>query len=301
MVSFISRAVGCASSACLCATIVFTLGACTSTPRKADSLSDAQVVAIVASPDRSSADKANDVRRKPVPMLEFIGMRPGMVALDVSAGGGYTTELLARSIGPGGKVYAQVQPRDPNRAMPAPAAPEGATGPASMPAAAPASAAAAPTAAPRAPGAAVLDRVARLKAANVAASPIELVAQRFDNPVPPALADGQLDLVTLMFNYHDLGFFGTDRAMMNRAIFRSLKRGGMFVIADHSGRAGTGISESGTLHRIEESFLRSEVEAAGFRLAAEASFLRNPADPRTQNTPEPPQTKDEFVLKFVKP
>jgi predicted methyltransferase len=73
------------------------------------------------------------------------------------------------------------------------------------------------------------------------------------------------------------------------------------VIADHSGRPGTGISESGTLHRIEEAFLRSEVEAAGFKLAAQASFLRNPADPRDQNTPNPPQPKDEFVLKFVKP
>ena len=36
-------------------------------------------------------------------------------------------------------------------------------------------------------------------------------------------------------------------------------------------------------------------------LAAEANFLCNPADPRDQNTPNPPQPKDEFVLKFVKP
>ena len=75
----------------------------------------------------------------------------------------------------------------------------------------------------------------------------------------------------------------------------------MYVIADHSGRTGTGISESGTLHRIEEAFLRKEVEAAGFRLADEGNFLRNPGDPRDQNTPNPPQPKDEFVLKFVKP
>lgn len=56
-----------------------------------------------------------------------------------------------------------------------------------------------------------------------------------------------------------------------------------------------------TLHRIEEAFLRKEVEAAGFRLADEGHFLRNPSDPRDRNTPEPPQPKDEFVLKFVKP
>ena len=92
-----------------------------------------------------------------------------------------------------------------------------------------------------------------------------------------------------------------DRAAMNRAAFRALKSGGTYIIADHSGRPGTGISEAGTLHRIEEAFLRQEVEAAGFRFAAEGNFLRNPADPRDKNTPDPPMPKDEFVVKFVKP
>ena len=113
--------------------------------------------------------------------------------------------------------------------------------------------------------------------------------------------DGKLDLVTLMFNYHDLGHLGIDRAAMNKAVFKALKSGGVYVIADHAGRPGTGISEAGTLHRIEEAFLRREVEAAGFKLAAEGTFLRNPNDPRDKNTPDPPQPKDEFVLKFVKP
>jgi predicted methyltransferase len=42
-----------------------------------------------------------------------------------------------------------------------------------------------------------------------------------------------------------------------------------------------------TLHRIEEAFLRKEVEAAGFKLLAEGNFLRNPNDPRDKNTPDP--------------
>jgi predicted methyltransferase len=57
----------------------------------------------------------------------------------------------------------------------------------------------------------------------------------------------------------------------------------------------------GNLHQVEESLVRLEVEAAGFRLAAEGTFLRNPADPRDRNVPDPPQPKDEFVLRFVKP
>ena len=55
------------------------------------------------------------------------------------------------------------------------------------------------------------------------------------------------------------------------------------------------------MHRVEEAFLRREVEAAGFRLVAEGNFLRNSADPRDRNTPDPPMPKDEFVLKFLKP
>ena len=250
----------------------------------------AQVEAIVNSPDRSAADRTNDVRRHPVDMLTFIGIKPGWTALDVFTGGGYTTELLARAIGPTGLVYGQSRPRNPDSPPPKPAAPEGG---AMTPAAA-------PPPAPRTAADMLADRSAEMKAAGVPAAPIAFVALPFDNPVPPE-AIGKLDLVTLMFNYHDLGWLGVDRASTNRAIFNGLKPGGLYVIADHAGRPGTGISESGTLHRIEESFLKSEVEAAGFRLVAEGDFLRNPNDPRDQNTPNPPQPKDEFVLKFVKP
>jgi predicted methyltransferase len=66
--------------------------------------------ALVASADRSEADRANDARRKPAQLLEFYGVRPGMAVLDLSAGAGYNTELLARAVGPTGRVYAQNAP-----------------------------------------------------------------------------------------------------------------------------------------------------------------------------------------------
>jgi predicted methyltransferase len=274
-------------------------------PGSAPTLSPERIAEVVQAPDRSAADRVNDERRKPRQMLAFIGIRAGMVALDVSAGGGYTSELLARAIGPGGQVHGQSAPRDPARPPPAPAAAEGVSHPAAAaaagPAAEPAAQAAAIRPAPRPSAVALAERSARLREAGVAAAPLSAVVQRFEDPVPAALAEGGLDLVTLMFNYHDLGYQGVDRERMNRALFRALKPGGLYVVADHAGRPGTGISESGTLHRIEEAFLRQEVEAAGFRLAGSADFLRNPADPRDRNTPEPAQPKDEFVLKFVKP
>jgi predicted methyltransferase len=264
----------------LCA--AFILGGCAHSPAP---ISNERIAEIIASPDRRPADRTNDVRRKPAEMLAFIGVRPGMVALDLSAGGGYTTELLARAVGPTGRVYGQSRPRDPNSPAPTPPAPEG-----GAPAATPK-----PPAPPNSP-AALADR-----AKNPAASNIVAVVRRFEDPVPPEVANSGLDLATLMFNYHDLAWLKIDRDQMNRAVFAALKPGGIYVIADHSGRPGTGISEAGTLHRIEEAFLRKEVEAAGFRLAAVGDFLRNPNDPRDKNTPVPAQPKDEFVLKFVKP
>jgi predicted methyltransferase len=245
-------------------------------------LSSERIAAIVASPDRSAADRALDARRKPAELLTFIGVQPGMTALDVSAGRGYTTELIARAVGPTGKVFAQTAPRDAGRAPPA--QPEGVAAPAAR-------------TSPAAPPSPALAERAR----NPLTSNIVPVVRRFDDPVPPEVANGELDLVTLVFNYHDLGHMGIDRARMNHAIFNALRRGGMYLIADHSGRSGTGISEAGTLHRVEEAFVVTEVQAAGFRLAASGSFMRNPADPRDRNTPEPAMPKDEFVLKFVKP
>src|SRR4051794_26358365 len=73
----------------------------------APALSPDQITRIVAAADRSAADRTNDLRRKPQQMLAFIAIRPGIVVLDVSAAGGYTTELLARAVGPGGRVYGQ--------------------------------------------------------------------------------------------------------------------------------------------------------------------------------------------------
>lgn len=243
--------------------------ACASTPR-APALSGERVAAVVAAPDRSAADRTNDMRRKPVEMLTFVGVRPGMTVLDVSAGGGYTSELLARAVGPTGRVYGQSAPPRPDGAGQTPTLSRSA--------------------------AAIAERTKNPALANLSAT-----MRPFADPVPPELADGGLDLVTLMFNYHDFGSMGIDRAALNRALFRALKPGGVYVIADHAGRPGTGISESGTLHRVEEDFVVKEVTAAGFRLDARGDFLRNPNDPRDRETPEPAQPKDEFVLRFVKP
>src|SRR6185312_11752032 len=63
--------------------------------------------AIVAASDRSDADRQTDQRRQPAKMLAFTGVTEGMKVLDMEANAGYSTELLARAVGPTGTVYAQ--------------------------------------------------------------------------------------------------------------------------------------------------------------------------------------------------
>ena len=62
--------------------------------------------AIVDATDRSDEDRKDDEARKPVDVLRFIEVKPGMKVADVGAGGGYTTELLARAVGEKGVVYS---------------------------------------------------------------------------------------------------------------------------------------------------------------------------------------------------
>src|SRR6202022_4187136 len=129
--------------------------------------------------------------------------------------------------------------------------------------------------------AAVMERVKDrfdVRAQKPAMKNVVHVIRNYDDPIPPEV--GGLDLITFFFAYHDVTYMPVDRAEMNKKMFAALKPGGFLVIADHSARPGDGITVANTLHRIEESTLRQEIEAAGFKLAGEADFLRHPEDPR---------------------
>jgi len=182
-----------------------------------------------------------------------------MKVLDMGAGGGYSTELMARAVGPNGMVYGQNAP----------------------------------------------DFGAREKAAfeeretTPAGKPIVGLFYPFDDPLPPDVRN--LDLVTFLFFYHDTTYMPVDRTKMNKKLFAALKPGGFLVIADHSAAAGADTTVGRSLHRIEESVLRSEVEAAGFKLVGEGDFWRHPEDTRDFTTQSPTNPVDDFVLKFQKP
>ncbi len=65
------------------------------------------IQAIADAKDRSDEDRKLDAGRHPAQFLAFVRAMPGMTVAEIGAGGGYTTELLARAVGPKGKVYAE--------------------------------------------------------------------------------------------------------------------------------------------------------------------------------------------------
>jgi len=73
-------------------------------------LSPQEIQAILSAPDRTDADRKTDATRHPAELLALMGVGAGMTVADLGAGGGYTTELLVRSVGPSGKVYGQNDP-----------------------------------------------------------------------------------------------------------------------------------------------------------------------------------------------
>ncbi|HEY8519568.1 MAG TPA: methyltransferase [Gammaproteobacteria bacterium] len=71
---------------------------------------EARMRAALASPDRPAENKARDAARKPIEVIQFLGVEDGMTALDVIAAGGWFTEVLSAAVGPNGKVYSQNPP-----------------------------------------------------------------------------------------------------------------------------------------------------------------------------------------------
>ncbi len=144
------------------------------------------------------------------------------------------------------------------------------------------------------PGAGITKRLADQPQPNFI-----VVARPFEDPVPPQAT--QLDLITIVLNYHDISYLPVDRAKMNQRLYAALKPGGRLVIVDHAARAGTGVADGKTLHRIDEAVVLAEARQAGFVLDAEGTFLRNPADPRDQTSSDSKIPTDKFALRFVKP
>jgi predicted methyltransferase len=220
----------------------------------------------VADPSRPDSDTTRDADRKPAQTLVFAGIKPGDKVADYVADEGYFTRLFSGVVGSTGHVYA-VEP------------------------------------------------TAFFKFEHFVKGVAELQSYAVAHPnvtvTTAAALEGsrfpeKLDLFWISRNYHDLHdkFMGpVDTAAFNKAVYEALKPGGSYVVLDHSAAPGAAADVTETLHRIESSTVRREVEAAGFKFDSESSILANPADPRTAKVFD--QTirghTDQFILKFRKP
>jgi predicted methyltransferase len=223
----------------------------------------AVVESAVADKARPDADRARDADRKPADVLAFSGVKPGMKVGELIPGGGYYTRLLADVVGAKGHVYA-FWPEGFAKARPQLLEASGKIGP------------------------------------NVSAVTFGATG--------PAASE-KLDLFWTSENYHDLHNAGPgggpppDVAGFNKAVFNVLKPGGIYLIEDHAAAAGAGPDVTSKLHRIDPAQVKSEVEAAGFKLVGSSDVLKNPADPHTDMVFSPAirGKTDKLLFKFKKP
>ena len=220
----------------------------------------------IADSARPTSDRERDPNRRPGDLLAFAGVKPGDKVGDYAAGQGYFTRLFSSVIGPRGHVYATVP-------------------------------------------------AALFQYPNIVKGVADIEGYAKDHPnvsvtaasaLDAARYPEKLDLFWISQNYHDLKdpFMGpVDMTAFNRAVYAALKPGGVYVVLDHVAKPGSPSDVTDTLHRIEPSVVRREVEAAGFRFLGESKVLANPADPHDKavfNDAIRGRT-DQFIYKFQRP
>jgi predicted methyltransferase len=246
-----------------CAILALIAAAPSSSKTQATDPAGAAIAEAVADSSRPASDTARDINRKPAETLAFAGVKPGDKIADYAAGSGYFTRLFAGVAGPTGHVYASVPSplfKYPN----------------------------------------IVKGIAEVQ---TYAATHPNVTVTFSSALAAAKYPEKLDLFWISQNYHDLHdtFMGpVDMTAFNRAVYSALKPGGVYLVLDHAAAKGSPADVTDTLHRIEPSTVRREVEASGFTFEGESTVLANPADAHTAGVFDPSiqGRTDQFILKF---
>lgn len=220
----------------------------------------------LSGPDREVTDYVRDAARKPVEVLEFLGIAPGMQVLDVYAAGGYYTFILSKAVGPEGKVFAQNTPRglrfEEDRQE-------------------------------ISQGEALEAKIQQGKLNNVT----HLVERIDELSIEPA----SLDAIMVVQILHDYYNPDPDRALELLTQLKALlKPGGIVGVIDHAGDAGR---ENRRFHRMEKSQAIDVAERAGLRVAGDSDLLHNPNDRHVRSIFDPMLNRntDRFLLKLQVP
>jgi predicted methyltransferase len=196
------------------------------------------VTAAVADKGRD-ADRDADARRHVAEVIAFSRVKPGDKVVDLIPGSGYFTKVFSKIVGPKGHVYMVWPNEYAKEAQPDPVKNE---------------------------------ELAKTGYPNT--SVILQPGAAFATPEP-------VDLVFTVQNYHDYPdkFMGRiDPMVFNRAVYKALKPGGIFLVVDHTAEAGSGMRDTDTLHRIDPAIVKKQVTDAGFVFDGESQALRNPGD-----------------------
>jgi predicted methyltransferase len=219
----------------------------------------------IATEGRPETDLTRDTTSKPAEVLEFFGLKPGDVVIDLFGGGGYYTEIAARVVGGEGKVYFHN-----NKAY--------------IP---------------------FVEKELDVRFADHRLDDVvRMVTEADDLGLPEEQADMVLMVMCYHDLYViDTGWPEIDRELFWKQVFAALKPGGTLAVVDHVAEAGTGSSAAQSLHRIDEDYAKKDIEAAGFLFEAESDALRNPEDDHTLIVfdPEIRRKTDRFVYKFTRP
>jgi len=210
------------------------------------------------------ADRDADARRHPGEVISFSGVKAGDKVVDLIPGSGYFTKIFSKVVGPKGHVYMIWPNEYAKEAQP--------------------------------------DPVKNAELAKTGYPNTSVILQpgaAFATPEP-------VDLVFTVQNYHDYPdkFMGAiDPMVFNRAVFKALKPGGVFLVVDHTAEAGSGMRDTDTRHRIDPAIVKKQVTEAGFVFEGESNVLRNPADDLKKVVFDKAIRghTDQFIYKFRKP
>jgi predicted methyltransferase len=222
----------------------------------------------IAHPDRPSQDREQDSHRKPAEILDFVGVGRDMHVMDVFSAGGYYTELLARVVGPEGRVIAYNNP---------------------------------PYARFAEKGIAARYAGDRLPNVRQVTSTIE------DLDLEPASLEAAIFIMSyhdLYWRPADGSWPPTDPALLLGKLHAALKPGGVIVVQDHVATAGGDTAEVvDKLHRIDPAVVKADFAKAGFTLDGESDVLAHPDDAHTIMVfDEAIRGKtDQFLFRFRKP
>jgi len=220
----------------------------------------------VANPSRLAEDRARDADRKPAAVLEFIGIEPDMTVLDMFAGGGYYTEIIAHIVGENGKVIAQTNEAYISFV-----------------------------------GAEFEHRFGNDRLPNVEI----LMAENNELELSAGSVDAIMLVLSFHDIYSanpEQGWPKIDVPAFLAELHKALRSGGRVGIIDHYAAAGSPAETGNTTHRIDPAIVIADMNAAGFVLQAQSDMLRNPDDDYSKSVFEPTLRgkTDRFVMRFVK-